>query len=280
VDSSDGSLYYVIGTTYPSYFTWVGYDLSTVACASPTVCVAADNDGHRAAGGGQDWNTSTIERTEDAKTVNSACSTKECVVVWSSAPVGSAPSEDVATVFNGKAWASPIDFTTPGAVTSISCYGTGATCVAGDDDGYATSFGEGVTPTSTNIDNGSVPLLTVDCPSTTECVADDPAGSLYVFPPRDGSEVVALPGIKGQPFISINMIDDQLGFATTSHGFYILGLLGKPKKLTATVATYREVADVGAFPSLSSVTTILGDSSFCFVAGKEHKLNGTVTLVR
>ena len=159
--------------------------MPTVSCAFGKTCMMVDNQGrYVTTTDGSSW-TALIMLGIDPKPHNNfygvAClkSNSQCMVVDSNGYAGMG--------FNGVAWTQfgNIDTgTTFDSLQSVSCYPSGAVCVAIDFDGNASVYNASTQTWSAPIpyDFTAAPI-SISCPSTTWCMAVDAGGYAYQFNP-------------------------------------------------------------------------------------------------
>jgi hypothetical protein len=169
----------VAGASQTSWSAPVDVDATTpiyaVSCASPSFCVAVDQDGNALVYNGSTMSAPTS--IDDAALYSVSCPTATfCAAV---------DDNGNAIVYNGSSWSAPtaIDHEEegPGVLNSVSCP-TASFCVAVDDDGNAFTYDGSSWSSAANVDETG--LYAVSCPTVSFCVAVDQTGNAFTY---DGS---------------------------------------------------------------------------------------------
>jgi hypothetical protein len=155
--------------------------LTGISCASNTLCVAIDGEGHAlistnpGAGSGATWNQADIDPGRALSSVSCVSNTL-CVAVDRS---GNALLSTNPT--NPASWSAPLPIDKGQVLNSVSCASNTLFCVAVDQVGNAlVTTNPGATWNRAEIDPGGHALNSVSCASGSLCVAVDDAGRALV----------------------------------------------------------------------------------------------------
>jgi len=185
---TDGSSYVYehSGSTFRRVVLQQGRLIDAVACATTTMCVAGDINGDGFTWNGTSWRKNvTIQILNATEVIATANSSRKAMLTWiNDTAAGSAP-RNRALIFNGTTWSAPLDFTTPGTTTSVSCLpslpAAPSTCFAVDNKGYLTTLGGAGGSTSTPVlTTGG--LYAISC-SVNTCVTGGDGGYVRKFRP-------------------------------------------------------------------------------------------------
>jgi len=269
------------GSKYHRVLLQQGRLISSVECASTTLCVAGDVNGDGFTWNGSVWHKGvTISSILKADKVTGACASNRCMLVWTHATVaGLSTPMNVEAVWNGTAWSPPVTFATPGVISAVSCPPTGTACGAVDASGYFTVFGDGLTAASfkANVTGGA--FTTLSCPSAHSCAMGGQANMVARSPFAQGktTTTVNLQIVPARTVQTMSCAVDLSCFVATSTTVYIaIGDLDNNGRLDFVAA------GVAPLPSAvgSLVVAVPGVTTQFMVMARGKGKTGHVTLMK
>ena len=223
--------------------------LTSVSCASATLCVAVDSSGNAIAWNGTTWSSPVnIDSSNTLTSVSCAASTTFCVAVDSSGN---------AIAWNGTTWSSPVNIDSSNNLASVSC-ASATFCVAVDYAGNAVTWNgsswtvmTGVAPYSGY--NYIASLSSVSCLSSAFCAAVGASGNAVTWNGTSWSSAVDIDSSNNLASVSCTtstfcVAVDYSGNAVTWNG-------------SSSSTFYYAVSSTG-FQSVSCTS-----SSFCVAVG-------------
>ncbi len=233
--------------------------LTGVSCASASLCVAVDHEGHAlastdpAAGAAASWNSREIDGKTPLTGI-SCPSTSLCVAVdhEGHALASTDPAAGAAASWNSR----EIDGKTP--LTGISCPST-SLCVAVDHEGHALAStdpaaGAAASWNSREID-GKTPLTGISCPSTSLCVAVDHEGhALASGEPAGGGAWPASPIDLAGGLVAVSCAPAPAGVCVAVDGERDVLASGDPAPPSPTWSWTPAFREAPGFPTAVSCT--------------------------
>jgi RHS repeat-associated protein len=145
----------------PSYVD-ASYPFEALSCASPTFCMAADNDGNVFTYNGTAWSSPTQVDGDNTLDSVSCVSSSFCVTV---------DNDGNALTYNGTSWSSPTQIDGTKLLDSVSC-ASATFCMAVDAKGDAIAYNGTGWSAPKSIDS-TKKLLSVSCPTAGFCAVID-----------------------------------------------------------------------------------------------------------